>query len=101
MSANPGGESPNVLKKTPLYEMHRQLGARIIDFSMEADHARVKMAELLEVSLTDRPSCPGAVVLQRYPVPATDAFFDAMLRRVAIAQQMTKMLRQEIRKCPA
>jgi hypothetical protein len=62
--------------------------ARVIEYQMmETDHpgfyAHITRVELNEISLTDMPSNPKAIVTQRYRVSGSNAFYQALTEKVA------------------
>ena len=72
--------------------------ARITGYEMrEADtvnfHA-VATGEIVEISLTDAPANPKALVTQRYPAPAVVGFYDLMLRKTRLLAGMTALLKE-------
>ena len=57
-------------------------------------HAIVTKAELMEVSLTDRPCNVEAVVKERYTQPHLD-FYDLMGKKVQLLQQLVVKMKEE------
>jgi hypothetical protein len=71
------------------------IGANVLEYEIRNEgtpdfFALVRRAELTEVSLTDIPANPKALVQRRYPVPATNTFFELMAKRVGLVQQLSQ-----------
>ena len=75
------------------------VGARVISYEMrDTDgpnfYATIKSAELLEVSLTDAPANPMAVVWHRYPPSAASAFYPLIAGRVSRLIALAKLMQE-------
>lgn len=61
-------------------------------------HALVTSAEVVEISMTDRPANPQALVARRYPTSAAAEFYSLIAQRVACLQQLVPLLTPK--ECP-
>jgi hypothetical protein len=96
----------NLLCRT---EVHHPLARRCGAFSVAARvddyeirnaegpdfYAVIRSATLTEISLTDSPSNPNALVMERYRVSPTVQVLDLMTERVARLQQLTRLIREQ------
>ena len=76
--------------------------AVVLDYTMhdsdtENFYAKINQADLTEISLTDNPSNPHALVMDRYRVNPQVQFFDLMKEKVKRLQQLAALIKQEIR----
>jgi hypothetical protein len=55
-------------------------------------HALIKAAWITEISLTDTPACPAACVWERQPRCPEVAYYDLMIRRVGLLQQLVQSM---------
>ena len=60
-------------------------------------YAIINSAELTEISLTDNPSNPHALVMDRYRVMPAVQFLDLLTAKMKCLQQLAGLIKQEIR----
>lgn len=78
------------------------IAATITDYELRDEdspnfYAVVRSAWLDEISLTDVPCNPQALVIRRYSVPPSILFYTLMTARVQRLQQLTALIQQELR----
>ena len=76
------------------------IGATVVAYEMKnADRpdffALITQADLTEISLTDAPANPRALVLRRHRVSALSGFYDAVTEKVRCLTELTKMMKED------
>jgi hypothetical protein len=82
-------------RRMPAYSIR----AEVLDYRIDEAEAAavVTRASLVEISMTDRPCNPNAIVQSRYPPSAGAAHYAAIGAKLDCLMRLTKFIQQEVR----